>query len=851
MSTNQTFSCYLIGADTLLIECAELLLAKKHNILGVITSAPRISQWALTKSLPVIPCRKGYEEALKNTDFDYLFSITHLAIIPDTVLSLPKKGAVNFHDGPLPSYAGLNAPAWALINGETQYGISWHQITPGVDEGGILKQEFFDIAPDETSLSINTKCFAAAIDSFPVLVEELACKSTEVVAQDLSKRSYFGKFKRPQANGFLPWDKSAVALEALVRALDFGDYRNLLVMPKLSLKGKVIAVAAAVARDLSHDVSPGQLLAIDEGQIDIATGEGTLSLTKLKDLNGRVISAGELQSQLDLRVGDICESLQPDQVENITTVGSQLARNDEHWEKTLATLDPVELPYRQVELTGSGPSYRKMTVNIASDIACANGNVPASHAVAGAFGMLLARLNRKHEFDLAFENSAIASVAGVAPGVFNSYALLHLGFELSDTSSQVLAITSTQIGQASERGPWANDLIGRTPELSERPELVSGTALPVAVNIGGTQKTAGSVLTLCISEDGLGAEVFFDDNCLSQKSAEKLVSQLESIIAIIVNTPEKAVGELELITQEEKKQLLETWNTTEVSYDNSQCVHHQFEARVAQHPEDTALVFEGDSISYAELNNRANQLAAVLIDQGIVPDDLVGVNVNRSIDLMVATMGVHKAGAAYVPLDPAFPADRIAYMIDDANMRLVITQESIQEDLPSSGARVICVEDISHEARENPNVSMDSTHLAYVIYTSGSTGNPKGVMVEHRNVTNFFVGMDEKIDCSSLGTWLAVTSLSFDISVLELFWTLTRGFKVVIYREDRVGGVSSKVKNRPMDFGMFLWGNDDAAGSAKYRLLTEGAKYFDQNGFDSVWTPERHFGAFGGPYRNP
>ena len=203
MSTNESFSCYLIGADTLLIECGELLLSKNHNILGVISSAPRISQWAQGKSIPVIPCKKGYGKALEGKTFDYLFSITHLAIIKDDVLAMPQKGAINFHDGPLPAYAGLNTPAWALLNSEERYGITWHQITPGVDEGDILKQAMFDIAPDENSLSINTKCFAAALESFPVLLEELVSGTTNPVSQDLSKRSYFSKFQRPAADGLL------------------------------------------------------------------------------------------------------------------------------------------------------------------------------------------------------------------------------------------------------------------------------------------------------------------------------------------------------------------------------------------------------------------------------------------------------------------------------------------------------------------------------------------------------------------------------------------------------------------------------------------------------------------------
>ena len=145
-------------------------------------------------------------------------------------------------------------------------------------------------------------------------------------------------------------------------------------------------------------------------------------------------------------------------------------------------------------------------------------------------------------------------------------------------------------------------------------------------------------------------------------------------------------------------------------------------------------------------------------------------------------------------------------------------------------------------------------NLAYVIYTSGSTGKPKGVMIEHRNVANFFAGMDARIGAAEPGVWLAVTSLSFDISVLELFWTLARGFNVVLSGDESRTLVSSgrlAVSDRPIDFSLFYWGNDDGVGPRKYELLLEGAKFADAHGFSAVWTPERHFHAFGGPYPNP
>ncbi|HKK51761.1 MAG TPA: MupA/Atu3671 family FMN-dependent luciferase-like monooxygenase, partial [Myxococcota bacterium] len=252
------------------------------------------------------------------------------------------------------------------------------------------------------------------------------------------------------------------------------------------------------------------------------------------------------------------------------------------------------------------------------------------------------------------------------------------------------------------------------------------------------------------------------------------------------------------------------------------------------------------------------QLAHHLVGLGIGPDALVGLYVERSVDMLVSMLGVLKAGGAYVPLDPAYPADRIEYMIQDSGATVVVTQGKLLDRIPASDAVLVAVDrdadEIGQRSPQPPSIPMDPSHLAYVIYTSGSTGKPKGVMVEHRNVVNFFVGMDDRIPHDPPGVWLAVTSLSFDISVLELLWTLTRGFEVVVFTDRQrtaEAGEGAPPPWRPVDFGLALWGSDAGPGPRKYELMLESARFGDERGFRSVHTPERHFGAFGGPFPNP
>ena len=208
----------------------------------------------------------------------------------------------------------------------------------------------------------------------------------------------------------------------------------------------------------------------------------------------------------------------------------------------------------------------------------------------------------------------------------------------------------------------------------------------------------------------------------------------------------------------------------------------------------SALIAGEEKFSYQELDHRANQLASFLLSQGVGPEALVGVLLDRKPQMLIALLAVLKAGAAYVPLDPAYPAERIGYIVEDAEISILLSSKRLQHaatGVPQS-TRFVALEEITaHESHEVLSQA-NSENLAYVIYTSGSTGKPKGVMVEHRNVLSFFQAMDQLIGTEA-GVWLAVTSLSFDISVLELLWTLTRGFTVVLHGDEGTHTIADEI----------------------------------------------------------
>jgi amino acid adenylation domain-containing protein len=282
---------------------------------------------------------------------------------------------------------------------------------------------------------------------------------------------------------------------------------------------------------------------------------------------------------------------------------------------------------------------------------------------------------------------------------------------------------------------------------------------------------------------GFEAQIEYCCDLFDRATIVRMAEHLKVLLNAVAADPGQPVDQLLILTERERQQVLVDWNRTETAYEDK-CVHELFEKQALRTPDATALVSRDQTFTYQQLNERAERLAQHLRKRGIRADTLVGVCLERSPAMLISQLAILKAGGAYVPLDPMYPRERLAFMAADAQLALLITQKQRASEFDLPEAKVLCVDSFDWEAIAEACVSrppegLSPQNLAYVIYTSGSTGKPKGVMVTHRNVANFFTGMDEVIGREA-GVWLAVTSICFDISVLELLWTLSRGFKVVL-----------------------------------------------------------------------
>ncbi|MBV9385234.1 MAG: amino acid adenylation domain-containing protein, partial [Chroococcidiopsidaceae cyanobacterium CP_BM_ER_R8_30] len=313
-------------------------------------------------------------------------------------------------------------------------------------------------------------------------------------------------------------------------------------------------------------------------------------------------------------------------------------------------------------------------------------------------------------------------------------------------------------------------------------ELSSLSLKPLMVET----QTAKFDLTLFVGEtdQGLAAAFEYNTDLFDSSTIERMLGHFQTLLEGIVAHPEQSIATLPLLSPAEQQQLLVEWNDTQRDYLQDACIHQLFEAQVQQTPDAVAVVFEDEQLTYRELNARANQLAHYLQALGVGPEVLVGICVERSLLMVVGLLAILKAGGAYVPLDPSYPQERLSFMLEDTQTRVLLTQQHLLKGLPQHSAQVVCIDAewklIAQEKQENPQCRITTENLAYVMYTSGSTGKPKGVSVIHRGVVRL-VQQSDYVNLSANEIFLQLAPFSFDAATFEIWGSLLHGARLVIF----------------------------------------------------------------------
>jgi amino acid adenylation domain-containing protein/thioester reductase-like protein/non-ribosomal peptide synthase protein (TIGR01720 family) len=301
------------------------------------------------------------------------------------------------------------------------------------------------------------------------------------------------------------------------------------------------------------------------------------------------------------------------------------------------------------------------------------------------------------------------------------------------------------------------------------------------------EKTEYKLSIAVIPKNELEIKLSYKKKFFSEKEIQNLLKYLKQLLFNIIANDNQRVGDISLLAKSDRDQLYD-WNDTTKKYQNH-CVHYSFE-EIAKNNKNTAIFYEDAQLSYMELNERANQLAHYLREQGVQPDALVGIMCERSVEMIVIILGILKAGGAYVPIDPSYPNERIEFILDDTNISLLITQPDLVKKLALIKIKTIFLADVDDKLisypTTNPSRIAQLNHLAYVIYTSGSTGVPRGVMVSHKNLSNSIKAQEEVLEIHRHKRMLQFASYTFDASVFEIFLALTTGMSLFQFNRDKI-----------------------------------------------------------------
>ncbi len=751
-----------VGASSLLIHCAEAYRSAGHAIAAVITSDQKIGDWAKANSIPAVPDSETplLEAAI---DFDFLFCICSQQSLPPELTLRARIMAIRFHDSLSPGDVAPHAPTWALIAQEKKHGVSWREVKLDENEGATVKQTAFNISETETAWSLQAKCYEAGLRSFVSLLGDIG-RGPLHLSEPTGAWRPGNHLQRPAALGTLDFSRSARELAGLVAGLDFGPNPNPLGFAKIYLGDSFAVVRSAYALDPRSTQAPGVILAAEGDSLRVATGEGDILLNGVSyppdQRPGFAFGKAMVLPAMDSNLLEALDGRLP-----------AIARGELYWRTAYSDIAPIELPYPHAT---SEPQMRPRSLaRVPSSV-----KAPAAVTLA-AFLAWLSGLTGQARVSIMYSDRELDAQARPLECWLSTWVPMTLSIPQETPPQRVAALAAAEIAAMHQAGPCTRDLPLRI-KAAHGLHLRLGK---IGASLSGQDLPAGMDFMLAVNLDDSSVELVTDDAVFPHATLTVIASHFSAFAAGFPGAG--SVAAVSLVPAAEAALTAEI-NSTSTPYDTASSVQELIAAQVRRTPDHEAVCFEGLTLSYRALEDRSTALASRLQTRGVGPGHIVGLCMYRGLDLVVSLLAIWKAGAAYLPLDPNYPRDRLLYMMEDSQTGFVLTTGALASAL-AIPTEISCLLDAATDSdapRLKPLATTRSAaRAAYLMYTSGSTGRPKGVIVTQQNLLNLFAGLNAAIPLEPTGRWLAIASLSFDISVTELWWTLTRGLTVVVHSD--------------------------------------------------------------------
>ncbi|HBC5211361.1 TPA: amino acid adenylation domain-containing protein, partial [Serratia marcescens] len=591
--------------------------------------------------------------------------------------------------------------------------------------------------------------------------------------------SFYTNRRQPPAGGIIRWDRPAEALQRLVSSLSHGAG----CAAKMLLAERMLGVTALQAVSDERQAEPGTLLHVEAGGWVIAANPGVVRVGPFLRADGSAQPGDALAQACGLSVGSVLPTINAAEASLLGAAYSASADSAAFWQPRLTRYYPAPFPPgpgRQADLPArwQATAWQRL-------------EKIAGEQVLAAATLYLARMCNETDFQLGWitpDDRNWGRWAHLSARVLP----LQVSVDHTGNFQQALAALEQEYSQlrahadyhpalltrdadlrASQTWPTAVSIVSRRSAQGLQPEDEGGAAIMAS----GSR----AVLQIC-KADGAFRWVY-DAASVADEQMLRATQHLLMLLndAVRAGSHRRTVGELSLVSEEERAQLLQGLNHTVASHSPTACLHRLFEAQVKRTPEAIAVTYGDDSLTYAELNTQANRWAHRLVQLGVQPDSLVALCAGRGLPMLVGLLGILKAGGAYVPLDPAYSGERLQYILADSAPVLLLADELGRQALGGCEVPVLALEQpLTGESDDLQDVGVRPAHLAYVIYTSGSTGKPKGVMVEHRQVARLFSATNAWFNFSAADRWCLFHSFAFDFSVWEIWGAWLYGGQLFI-----------------------------------------------------------------------
>ncbi|MFI5621609.1 amino acid adenylation domain-containing protein, partial [Streptomyces sp. NPDC051567] len=769
MSTN----CYLIGGTRVLVQCAAKLADAGVRIEGILSDDAAVVAWAGERGIPVLDPRGDLVALLSGHPFDYLFSIVNFRILPGEVLALPAVAAVNFHDGPLPRYSGSNVAAWALFEGARRHAATWHLMTEAVDAGNVLLERWFPVRAHSTALSLTYETAEVGIELFDGLLPHLVAGTLpDPVDTGDRERRFYRRSDRMASGGIVHAGTSAAEAERISKALDYGSFPNPLGVPALVTElGAVFTQQVRVVP--RENRRPGTtVVSVTDSALTLSAPDADLMLSDFTAVDGSTLSGHAAAQRLGITKGAALPPVSEERLAAIAAAQTPLRAHEPWWRERLGDLRPA--PLQADDFSAASAHYGRYALAF----------IPGSHtettSLVGAFLAVLAERMGEQTFDFAWSTSAARARAEETHGLTASR--VPVRFDAADTRA-----LPVKLAEATAKHGYTTDLEVRLGSALRTPGSDTFTRIMV-LQRGGDDEEASvepdtEIALLCLADGP--PTIFIRETAMGEDEALDFTERVEDVALGVLllgeDTPAPATAPVATgAAAADPTHGTDPADGTDPAARRpaGPTVLDLVAAATAARPDATAVRSGDHHLSYTDLDSWSAAIAARLYEQGVEAGSVVGVLLGRGPQLIPAMLGILRTGAAFLPLDPDYPVERLSRYVDVSRCELILTDARTHPLGTSLGETLRVPEPDGSALAVPPLVGGDD--LAYVLFTSGSTGDPKGVEVEHGALENFLTGVGDRLGSSATDVMLAHTTTAFDISLLELLLPLTVGATVVL-----------------------------------------------------------------------